>query len=734
VLAKSFVCSDNKWNKASRSCDAPEDKYEEEDNEVVAGAGVVQTEQLIMAADADVPKATTVVHNEQKSEKEAPRKKEHREVTVDRRREALPKKERQKLEPAEAFAPIDEKLFIIGARFDVQRKGKSKYCEGIVIDVDREHRSVKFHFPNLDHEHDERIDMESSRIASLYSKTKIPEKRKISHPKEDKKRKRTESPEAEEGVECRSSVIDSNNTVSWRSENTIPKKPLALRALLQPVVATTSATSFPSICPTKLPSTASSAPEIEVSIPKKAPPMVATIPRKPKPPGSVPPSRTPVAASDVGGVIPRKQPPKPSPPQPAAAFTSSPDLDGSIPRKHSHTSRVPLPGVAAASTSGLDSTIPRKQSQSSRAPPLVAAAASNSDLDCAIPRKHIQASKAPEPAPPVAAAPSLSLECVIPRKKALPNGNSSMLAQIPTRQQPDDALSIKNIQKKKMRADGSPERPRSNSGTPEKHRKRRAEDFPHNERHGSNVGNPEKYWRPHETTRHDSGRRPDPPVAGPVLVQSPASAVARGRNDVRCEVTGLDALRHPKKSEPVQSTSSSLCSEEGEIAEDPISVRAKNSPGSARHSSQQRHPLQAQQVPVYQGYSSMASSTLESHKQLQRMNEINAHINAEMQWQMQTAMHQAITEELQRQQAFSAYATMAQLHNGSSSSHYYASRYERDEYQRDHRYEYDRDPYSGYERDDRYSRDSRDRERYGGYGNDRYYDRSYDNRDRYYRR
>ena len=432
---------------------------------------------------------------------------------------------------------------------------------------------------------------------------------------------------------------------------------------------------------------------------------------------------------------------------PAAAATS-------IPESTTHQNPLPLRALQPAA-SDFQNAIPRKTVSVAATE---SSTQSKADIECSIPRKQ----KLSVPQPAVAASFAPGFKVAIPRKQqqSSTTASSTSTLVIPRRQLPSGSVSgsliLSQVSPGRQQDDESPNAKRLKK-KPKK--KRRAEDVSPQEE-GSYSGSPEKR-RPQKSARHEAGfPLTQSASATPTPAQLPKPTGARGDGDVKCTVTGLESLSIPKKTDAVQSTSSSL-SEEGEI-EDPHSVRAKSSsPRVARlPASQQRpSPQQSQQPQVYQGYSSMASSVLENHKQLQRMQEINAQINAEVQRQrlvvqtavVQTALQNAISSELQRRQTqiVSAYATMAMHNNNNnnSTSSQYASRHrehghssghrdhyssrdreaedqryrdERERYPRD--YERERDRYTSSSRYD-YDRSDRDRGSYSDYRRDRYYDR-----------
>jgi hypothetical protein len=149
VLAKKFVCSDNIWNPASNSCDAPEDVYDDGDNEVVG-------ERALEGAEAapNAPAETVAGTNSTDKSEDA-------EVSV-----------------------LNLQCLVKGARFDVLRKGKARYYVGVVIDINTEGdtKRVKFRFPKLGRKCDEWVEVGSSQIAPLGTKVQPSLKRKRKEP------------------------------------------------------------------------------------------------------------------------------------------------------------------------------------------------------------------------------------------------------------------------------------------------------------------------------------------------------------------------------------------------------------------------------------------------------------------------------------------------------------------------------------------------------------------------
>ena len=132
LLPEHFFCKDNKWNPSKRSCDAPEDDWDNEDK-IVGSDGKVEGSPL--------------------------------------------RKEKFK-------SPSNEKSFFVGARFDVLRvvNREEKFVVATVTHVDFSGsvKRVKFHFKNTSSDTDEWISFGSRRIAPLHSKTQPPaSKRKL---------------------------------------------------------------------------------------------------------------------------------------------------------------------------------------------------------------------------------------------------------------------------------------------------------------------------------------------------------------------------------------------------------------------------------------------------------------------------------------------------------------------------------------------------------------------------
>ena len=126
VLPEQFFCRDNVWNPEAQHCEAPEDVWDDCDNQL---------------------------HNDG-IEKESD-------------------KEMQSQRECDGDVEFQFELkYAIGDRFDVLRTKKTLYCTGEVVDIDVKGatKRVKMHFPKVPEKFDEWIEVPSSRIAPLHSK------------------------------------------------------------------------------------------------------------------------------------------------------------------------------------------------------------------------------------------------------------------------------------------------------------------------------------------------------------------------------------------------------------------------------------------------------------------------------------------------------------------------------------------------------------------------------------
>lgn len=136
ALPEAFYCSDNKWNPAASSCDAPEDEWDEYDSQL-KNEGIAKESDGKMVAPGE---GGTDGH-----------------PSTDKTPRAV---------------GIDAKQFIIGARFDVLRSGKDYFSTGEVVNVDYSGsvKRVLFHFPKTKALYDEWLEIGSPRIAPLNTK------------------------------------------------------------------------------------------------------------------------------------------------------------------------------------------------------------------------------------------------------------------------------------------------------------------------------------------------------------------------------------------------------------------------------------------------------------------------------------------------------------------------------------------------------------------------------------
>ncbi|KAL3921197.1 MAG: hypothetical protein SGILL_002873 [Bacillariaceae sp.] len=150
LISQRFVCSDNKWNPSSASCDAPEDDWDEENDACVEADGSVKPREV------DTSQSEELEVESQRGE-------------------------------ANRCNLID---FQIGARFDVLRVAKrKKWCPATVVDIDfiGQTRRVKFHFPRTQLKSDVWLDADSRSIAPLHTHSSPLEPRKQVKPPVKKK-------------------------------------------------------------------------------------------------------------------------------------------------------------------------------------------------------------------------------------------------------------------------------------------------------------------------------------------------------------------------------------------------------------------------------------------------------------------------------------------------------------------------------------------------------------------
>jgi len=149
ALPETFYCSDNKWNPAANSCDVPEDKWDEHDSQLKNGGIAKESDAGMIVEEADACRASDNVTS---------------------------------------AGGIDATQFVIGARFDVLRSGKEHFSTGEVVNVDfsGSTKRVLFHFPKTKAVYDEWIEIDSPRIAPLYTKQDL-DKGKVSKKRAGKK-------------------------------------------------------------------------------------------------------------------------------------------------------------------------------------------------------------------------------------------------------------------------------------------------------------------------------------------------------------------------------------------------------------------------------------------------------------------------------------------------------------------------------------------------------------------
>jgi hypothetical protein len=159
TLSEKFYCKENIWNPASASCDAPEDDWDESTDAQVGADGSAYNA-------APAPKA-----QEKKDERKKPKERKKSNVKLEdftvggklwiKGRRSKPVSRGIRLLPSNS--PL--------AKFDVLRRGKEKWCTGVVVELDLEgdSKSVKFHFPKVHLRFDEWIEATSPRLAPLHS-------------------------------------------------------------------------------------------------------------------------------------------------------------------------------------------------------------------------------------------------------------------------------------------------------------------------------------------------------------------------------------------------------------------------------------------------------------------------------------------------------------------------------------------------------------------------------------
>jgi len=190
VLAKSFVCSDNKWNTASNTCDAPEDEYEKFENDVVKPNGQIQTpsperrrvarkkrEGATMQDKIMTKKKVGSKSSKTKNEEDAKALKKQRTQEKKRLKEEIATKrveEEAKRLAEDVPIPVDPKKIVVGGRFDVKRGKRQIYAVGKVVEITTDEvsgvRRAKFHFTGRDAKYDEILEIGSPNICPLYSK------------------------------------------------------------------------------------------------------------------------------------------------------------------------------------------------------------------------------------------------------------------------------------------------------------------------------------------------------------------------------------------------------------------------------------------------------------------------------------------------------------------------------------------------------------------------------------
>ncbi|KAL3919748.1 MAG: hypothetical protein SGILL_003598 [Bacillariaceae sp.] len=172
LISQRFVCSDNKWNPNSASCDAPEDDWDEDNDACVEADGSVKPRE----ADKELAEECDVESRPDRTES------------------------------------------IKFADFRIGVGKKKKWTAATVVDVDfvGQTRRVKFHFPRTQLKNDIWLDASSNSIATLYSKASPPEARKPSGAGA-KKSKKTETSSTVKTVDI-DSTSESSSAVA-RSES-----------------------------------------------------------------------------------------------------------------------------------------------------------------------------------------------------------------------------------------------------------------------------------------------------------------------------------------------------------------------------------------------------------------------------------------------------------------------------------------------------------------------------------
>lgn len=152
MLSEQFFCKDNVWNPESASCDAPEDEWDETaDAQVMADGSTAVVESAIDSAKVDYDVGPTLCLPEFK----------------------LGGKYTQPLSCGKCSGTLTSPF---AARFDILRADTGTWCVGTVVklDLSGDTKRVKVHYFKMNIQSDEWIDVNSPRLAPLYSKVSRP--------------------------------------------------------------------------------------------------------------------------------------------------------------------------------------------------------------------------------------------------------------------------------------------------------------------------------------------------------------------------------------------------------------------------------------------------------------------------------------------------------------------------------------------------------------------------------
>jgi hypothetical protein len=165
ALPETFYCFDNKWDSKANTCEAPEDTWDQQD-EQLSNNGIEKGSDAVMIA------AAYDEHDQKHLSNKADAA-----CTVDEKQFDIGGKyylvpSIGLLDCCLAYCQLIPVFAYTAARFDVIRTGKHNFSTGIVMNKDFSSsvKRVLFHFPKTKTKYDEWVEIGSSRIAPLNTK------------------------------------------------------------------------------------------------------------------------------------------------------------------------------------------------------------------------------------------------------------------------------------------------------------------------------------------------------------------------------------------------------------------------------------------------------------------------------------------------------------------------------------------------------------------------------------